>query len=145
MMRTGIKHIRILSLAVILLVCALGSCTQNNGYIGPIFGRWQLEEVESEGIGPFSYDHDVTWAFQSNIIQLMRSLPDHAVYMASGGFSLKDDVMRLSFPDSDNLPFLHLGMQREMTLDVLELKGNRMTLLYKPAEGQQIIYRFKRW
>ena len=52
----------------VLLVVAVTSCTQNDGYIGPIFGKWQLTEMwEGQTMTP----HDsIYYNFQTDIIML---------------------------------------------------------------------------
>lgn len=47
---------------------AITSCTQNDGYIGPIFGKWQLTEMWEGGV---MTPHDsLYYNFQTSIIQL---------------------------------------------------------------------------
>lgn len=136
---------KILVAAAVAVLALLASCTQNNGYIGDLFGRWILEDIETENVTLPEYGHDVTWAFQSNIIQMIQVLDHSKTNVTCGGFAHEGNTLRISFPDIDHPPLPGLGIPRECTLDVVRLKGNRMTLMYRPEEGKSITYTFKRW
>ncbi len=52
----------------LVLGVAITSCTQNDGYIGPIFGKWQLTEMWENGT---MTPHDsIFYNFQTSIIQI---------------------------------------------------------------------------
>lgn len=56
---------------IIILIVALTvatSCTQNNGYIGPLFGQWRLEKLTSDTIEEKC--DTVFFAFQSDVFQI---------------------------------------------------------------------------
>lgn len=128
-----------------LLLCVAAACTQNNGYIGKLFGQWYLESIEAEGMELPDYEDNIFWGFQSKILKMTMTLPEHQNINTSGNFRLEDNTLFISFPDEGQAPFLPLGLPRDAELQVLRLDGSSMILLYEPQAGQTATYRFRKW
>ena len=79
---------RYYSLFFLILFC---SCTQNNGNIGPIFGQWQLTQIDKED--ETSEIKAIFYSFQNNIIQTLKvsSTPDYE--QAFGLFTINKDSL----------------------------------------------------
>lgn len=85
-MRRIINHIALLAAVVVTAVASLGSCTQNNGDIGPWFGFWRMTSItigaqpvegyEPEGPG------SLQWSFQGNVV-FINTLGPHNSYRES--------------------------------------------------------------
>ena len=58
---------------LVTLIASLGtilSCTQNNGYIGPLFGQWQLKKITTDA--QVEVCDTVFLAFQSDLFQIRK-------------------------------------------------------------------------
>lgn len=97
------SKLSILLATTALLLAIATACTQNNGHIGRIFGVWRLDAVAVDGVDDTTFDADITWAFQGDIIEIQTNLPHHDRILSFGSFSLTDDESRLllDFTHSD--------------------------------------------
>lgn len=78
------------------LVCLLlVGCTQNNGYIGDIFGQWQLKEITDKNetiVG----DGTLFMSFQNEVVLFRKMAPDgHGSGDYIGIFIHKNDSLHL--------------------------------------------------
>lgn len=66
-----------LFIALCLAIAAIlfaGSCTCNNGDIGPWFGTWHLNEITVDGEPDEEYHGNIFWQFQNDVVcMLVRS------------------------------------------------------------------------
>ncbi len=124
----------------------LVSCTHNNGDIGPVFGLWQLTQVEG---GDISYtpseQYTIYWCFQSTTIQMFSIDDRHHNDQRFGNFSMSDGKLYIDYPDTEGYGAPLLGLPRQCSLDVLQLDGKRMTLRYAPDDNGETIYYFRKW
>ncbi|MDE6370211.1 MAG: lipocalin-like domain-containing protein [Duncaniella sp.] len=103
-MRYRINHI----LRVLMYVAAvviMTACTRNNGDIGPLFGRWQLDAMSADGVKQNIYNDSellYVWAFQGNIIEIQTILPHQSWKKAMGIWNYTDDGIELDFSYKDN-------------------------------------------
>ena len=124
--RTG----AVVAALICLVLCTLAACTQNNGHIGKIFGRWYLESIEAQGMAAPDYGGDIFWAFQSSVIRMTQIEPEHTAHNMSGNFRLEDNTLFISFPDEGQAPFtLSTGLPRQAELQVLKLDGSSFEVL----------------
>ena len=73
-----ILHIRLL-VAVLAVWLVNGSCTQNDGHLGPIFGQWRMTCITVDGQAVEGYVGNVFWSFQNSVVCLREVLPHHEV------------------------------------------------------------------
>ena len=88
------------------------SCTHNDGYIGPLFGKWQLIEMWENGT---MTPHDsLYYNFQSSVIKLQlvhRGGIENATDNYFGSYVREDDILKFK---SSN--FLALFPENKMPL-----------------------------
>lgn len=145
------KFCFVIRMLVILSICG---CTQNNGYIGDIFGSWALMEVKADGI-PLDLEKETVFSFQNKVVRIMKVSDNPFERDAKyGNFSISDDVLTLKFqtelsPDGDGNQFLMPGWvyfpEGEMPLvfEVRTLNGSRMELAID-NRGETYVYKFDR-
>ena len=111
-----------------VFICLFASCTQNNGRIGPIFGKWQLREIQSAG-NTAKYD-SIFYSFQSNMVELLRldTVP-HKTIRKWGYFTHIDDELSLDIRDC-SISEIKIYKLPDTTVHfkVLQLDNRRMTL-----------------
>ncbi len=84
------------SILVILSLCMASSCTQNNGYIGLLFGQWRLHEITSATTTEVV--DTIFLSFQAEVFQI-RSI-DYIKYeynLLTGLFNHNEENLTLSF------------------------------------------------
>lgn len=136
----------IYSLLIAAIAFLAGGCTRNNGDIGPIFGKWKVESIETEGIGDApEYEGNIFLAFQNSVVMVQTVLPLHEYVECFGNFTLTSETLHLVFPDESFTLPPQLMLPRDAELKVAELDGKRMQLIYNPSPEQRIIYRLKKW
>ena len=77
---------------LVTLIVSLGamlSCTQNNGYIGPLFGQWQLKKITTDA--QVEVCDTVFWAFQSDVFQIRKVNYESYVSMSYTGLYRRPD------------------------------------------------------
>lgn len=138
------KILSYLILAVTLFVTA--GCTQNDGHIGRLFGKWKLVSMEYEGTTPeYEYKGNIFWNFQSSTI-CMQLIEDHNSADKYGNWHLEDDTLTLTFPDEVFYPFKELGMKsRTIRLQVLKYTHSELKFIYRPTEDSSITYTLRKW
>ena len=116
------------------------SCLQNMGNIGPIFGKWQLKELQTES-KTVVYD-SIFYNFQRKYIYLQKlaEIP-HVVYHNVGYFIRTDDELMLDIRDCaiERIGIYQLP-DTTATFKVLELSNKKMVLRL----GEDSIYTFRK-
>lgn len=138
----------------LLIILAVGGCTQNNGYIGPIFGSWSLMEISADG-KPLEMTAETVFSFQNEVVRIedVSNFPNKGV-IKFGNFSISDDVLSLTFltelsPSGEGYGFLMPSWlyfpEGEMPLrfDIKKLKGSNMVLVLNNGE-RDLTYSFKK-
>ena len=142
---------------MLMSIWILNGCTQNNGYIGPIFGSWSLISISEDGI-PLKLEDETTFSFQNKIVQVMkyREPPYTGTGTTKyGNFTISDDVLTMQFqlklPDIDNYVYmtpdwLYFPMDgKPIHFDIKKLNGSKMILTLATDKGE-LEYRFdKTW
>jgi len=126
----------------IVFIALLASCTQNDGRIGSIFGKWQLREIQI-GDNNVACDH-VFYSFQSNIVQLRRLHSDYGVEWFTGFFTHTDDELLLEIKNCNNKWYIREFFflpDTTVLFKVEELDGKKMTL----RDSDNVIYRLRRF
>ena len=143
------------SFAFILLISILilNSCTQNNGYIGPIFGSWSLVEISEDGV-PMQLEEETIFSFQNQVVQVMKYKEFPFVSTIKyGNFKITDDVLTLKFQlestDVDNYMYLTpdwlcFPLDGEpINFDIKQLNGSQMVLTLDD-KGKKLDYKFRK-
>ena len=143
----------IYALVLLISIFILNSCTQNNGYIGPIFGSWSLVSISEDGV-PIQLEDETVLSFQNEVVQVSRLVnPPYTIEVRYGNFSIDDDVLTLKFqalPTSDGSymyttpDWLHFPMDgNPIHFDVKKLNGSKMILILT-SEKNKLEYSFDR-
>ncbi|MDD6210809.1 MAG: lipocalin-like domain-containing protein [Bacteroidales bacterium] len=116
-----------------IFFCLLFSCSQNDGYIGPIFGKWQLQKIETNG-SVITYD-SIFYNFQNSIVNLQRILPYHSTNNAFGFFIHTDDSLTLEIRDR-SISYVEQYQLPDtlVRFRVLKLSQQKMILLLNDKE-----------
>lgn len=126
------------------LAFALGSCTHNNGDIGPWFGTWQVESITA-GDNPINVSGDYFFQFQSKVIRVS-CVSDHEQVVESYGTWQENDEgkMTVSFPD----PTVHYiampGLEDHNDFTVTHASSSEVTLSKTDQEGTAYRYHLKK-
>lgn len=143
------KAIRIF--LILFIAMAASGCTQNGGHIGKLFGRWHLDAIEADGCAAPERHGDIYWAFQSDVIQMMRENAPNDFSTIFGLFRLDDNTLFIDFPEAakptqtdGKPPFPETGLPRESRLQVLKLTGKEMVLLYQATPQGTLTYRLRK-
>lgn len=125
---------------VLLLGVAITSCTQNDGYIGPIFGKWQLIEMWEDGT---MTPHDsIYYNFQTSVIQIQlvhRNGIEGWSDKYYGSFVKENDELRFNItepkplnPEKPELPAVFklepMGKEHVNVFHIETLNSSRMVL-----------------
>ncbi|MDE6631613.1 MAG: lipocalin-like domain-containing protein [Muribaculaceae bacterium] len=143
------------AISVILFMSICG-CTQNNGYIGPIFGSWSLKELSS-GSEHLELTKETVFSFQNEVVRISQiSENPYAGVSRYGNFTISDEYLSLTFlteltPDGEGSRFLvpsWLYFPKDvmpLIFKIKELKGNRMVLVLNDGT-KELTYSFaKTW
>ena len=131
----------IVYITLALLSVSSISCRQNEGRIGPLFGKWQLKEVQSENAKEV-YD-SIFYNFQWEYVELQRLRTEHGVYRTLGYFSHEGDELILTIRNRTKLDVI-AGYALPDTLVVFKVREltNRSMVLQLDDET---VYRFRKF
>ena len=149
-------------IALLIIALSLNACTHNNGDIGDLFGTWKLESIAINGEIDENYakSSNVIWKFQASVISMIRANDTtHDRLESWGTWNYANDetqlVLNFTHTDNDNnrpglpkyspLEETHLPKATISTLDIKELNGKRMVLIYHSTDGVEYTYHLKRW
>ncbi len=127
----------------ILLSLFLGitvtSCTQNDGYIGPIFGKWQLTEMwKGETVTP----HDsIYYNFQTSVIMVQvvhRNGLENLTDGYYGNFVKEDDTLKFSLTEPSWFP---VTLPAILNLEPMGLEHVNVFHIEKLTSSQMILTR----
>jgi hypothetical protein len=119
------QHIRIL-LSLLLMT----ACTQNNGHIGDLFGRWQLLEITTPD-ATVTADGTLFLCFQNAVVKFQHYKPEvHASAGYYGTFVHTDDSLftRLSHDDAAVLDAFLISNRVDPAFAVKQLDRKHLTL-----------------
>ena len=133
-----------IALYIIIFIGLLVSCTQNNGNIGPLFGKWQLREIQTED-NLTAYD-SIFYNFQSNIVQLQHLNPYHGIISfppLTGFFTHTADELVLDIRNCDTWYIQRYFYLPDTTVvfNIEELSNKKMNL--RLDDGT--VYRFRKF
>lgn len=145
------------------MAVVLPGCTRNNGDIGNWFGTWQMTEVAADGEPQHSYERNIFWKFQNDIIVLVKvqtSEGEHSRDDRWGTWEETGDRLLLDFTYSDDeyseedggkgygryapFPELHIPYGEVSTLIIESRSGNRMKLRYVASDNVEYTYTLKK-
>lgn len=138
---------RMVAPLTVLILLAVAACTHNDGDIGPIFGQWQLTNVEGGTESNRPADTDVMyWKFQSSVIEMYTVTPWHTSNNRFGNFRIADNTLFLDFPDSEGYGQPHLGLPRQCELQILRLDSKHLVVEYHPeTDAAGVVFTFRKW
>lgn len=147
------KFFTAISVIALLSICG---CSQNNGYIGPIFGSWALIELSSGG-EPLELTQNTVFSFQNEVIRISQITENpYEGAIRYGNFQITDDILSLTFlteltPNGEGSRFLMPSWLyfpknvMPLRFDIKELKGNKMVLVLNDGT-RDVTYKFsKTW
>lgn len=106
--------------ATLIILSTLASCTQNEGYIGDLFGIWRLEEI-SDGTTVEECD-TIFMAFQADVFQVRRV--DYTSYdytLFTGLYTRTDQLMQCNFLNHNGTDAVTEEQQQQMLHDLASL------------------------
>lgn len=144
------KILASLSLILVMLLCG---CTQNNGYIGPVFGSWSLVAISGDETS-LEKEGETVFSFQNEVVQVVLIQSDFKKIVRYGNFSISDDILSLKFmteltPDGDGGGFLMPSWlyfpQNEMPLKFIIKELNRKRMILVLNDGtKELTYTFEK-
>lgn len=132
-----------------MLVSTLMGCTQNDGYIGDIFGSWVVVDIQRDG-NSIPDIKQSTLSFQNSIVFAVYADENHSAWREAGTFTLVGDKLTLDFthtlPEADhrNLDWLYLPVQAVTDCCVTTLNSSKFDFYYIDREGVKYSYKFRR-
>lgn len=106
--------------ATLIILSTLASCTQNEGYIGDLFGIWRLEEI-TDGTTIEECD-TIFMAFQADVFQVRRV--DYTSYdytLFTGLYTRTDQLMQCNFLNHNGTDATTEEQQQQMLHDLASL------------------------
>ena len=131
-MKTAYK---LLTLAVLAAIAT--ACTHNNGDIGPWFGTWHVESIETDGSTLTDYKGGYFFQFQSSIFCVRYSDDVRNEYLESFGTWSEDaGTLTISFPEA-SVAYIDFSavLDTDNTFTIGQRSGKRMTLTRTDAQG----------
>lgn len=123
---------------------SLGSCTHNNGDIGPWFGTWHVESITCDA-EPVSLDADYFFQFQSTVCRVSQ-VGDHEQVVES--FGIWDDNgegLAISFRDSTVFYIDMPGLEVNNIFALTEASSSSAVLSkVTSSNGAKYTYRLKK-
>lgn len=146
------KYLRNIMASIAACIIAT-ACTHNNGNIGDWFGEWLMESVEINGTDDASYNSDVVWKFQNNIVEMV-TVYGHSHDERYGTWSESADELILDFTHSDDLNEAGTGKYAPpaqtylpaaiVSLRILKLSPSEIVLSYRPDASAEIVYTLRK-
>ncbi|MDE5983000.1 MAG: lipocalin-like domain-containing protein [Duncaniella sp.] len=153
-------RLRIYNIFFLMVMAAgfLTGCTQNDGDIGPWFGRWRLDKMTCDGKNMDIYaDADIRlvyWSFQNNIVRVAVQHAHDVEEITFGRWSQQDDLLLLDFTASgdpvDNPgiftppAILHFESDEINRLTINEMTDSYLDLSHHGADGRLYQYFLKK-
>lgn len=111
----------------LLLLCSSG-CTQNNGYIGDLFGTWYLQSISSPE-HPIDDAKEYYLLFQGSVFCLKEvDVQAYTVINAYGSFEEQDGTLVLDFKEDGADLASRLGFNESPITLQLTISSSDMTL-----------------
>ncbi|MDE6453951.1 MAG: lipocalin-like domain-containing protein [Muribaculaceae bacterium] len=147
---------RIVHLVIMCLAIACGSCTHNDGDIGPLFGTWVLDEMSVDGtvqeLGP---DH--TFMQFQGAIALTKLIDDRHSLLAYciGSWERDNNAIFIDYTHRDDNTaagegqysapwWLLLTSNAINRLDIISLDSKHMHLQHISTDGATVDYKFRK-
>lgn len=132
----------------VCLFCMTG-CIHHNGNIGHWFGQWKLTQITVNEESDTTYNGNIFWSFQSNIILMQGQGTSRGTWEEDGDnlvltFTYSDDYNPQGSPAYSPLPATHLPAGVS-TLRILKSPGTKMELQYVSPEGDKYQYSLSKW
>lgn len=141
--------------AAVAVALVSGGCTQNNGYIGDLFGSWTMSEMIVDG-NPVQAvdDRYLSLSFQSTIAGFYVSNDLRDNYKSYSRFEHDGDRLTFIFnrPVDSVSPVTLFGFEvtKDTMVDgyttidtrILRLTGSHFEMTYTDLQGRVFIYKF---
>lgn len=141
-------YIRLI-LAFVVAMAATASCTHNNGDIGDWFGKWHLKSIEINSVNDDSYDGNMVWKFQNDIVE-MDVINGHIHSEHYGTWKESDGKLILDFTHKDDNTAAGTGTYAPPSqtylpaavvgLKILKLSSSTLILQYDADASTVITY-----
>lgn len=106
--------------ATLIILSTLASCTQNEGYIGDLFGIWRLEEI-TDGTTVEECD-TIFMAFQADVFQVRRvNYISYDYTLFTGLYTRTDNLMQCNFLNHNGTDAVTEEQQQQMLHDLASL------------------------
>ena len=106
--------------ATLIILSTLASCTQNEGYIGDLFGIWRLEEI-TDGTTVEECD-TIFMAFQADVFQVRRvNYISYDYTLFTGLYTRTDNLMQCNFLNHNGTDAVTDEQQQQMLQDLASL------------------------
>lgn len=153
MTKNILKYLMLLPLALLL-----GSCTHNDGNIGPWFGTWGMTAMTVDGVPYGTTDRGQTlWEFQSHLVRISR-IDAHQTFTGYswGTWEERDGHLLLDFTHPDNSTpegdqgeyrapdWLLMPPGQVIDLAITDNRSRIKSLKYTDPDGKIIIYTIKK-
>ena len=140
---------------IMLAMLAIAGCTTNNGDIGFLGGYWRLDAIEVDDVDDTTYNGNITWAFQNNIIEISVLLDYHQRENYFGTWTRQGDILTLNYTHHSDLlapgegelglpPAMHLKAPVEIAFKIGDNPGRTMTLTAVTPGSQTLTYRLSK-
>lgn len=143
--------------AVLFILLLVGSCTQNNGDLHGLFGKWKVMEITINQQPDADYEVNMIWSFQSSIInmQTIDDFTNSVLESRFGTFEREGSTLTFNFTHSDDFaepgkvqyaPIKESHFPASIfNVTIVELTGSKMQLLYVADDGTTYNYFLKKW
>lgn len=124
-------------LTIVALTAFFASCTHNNGDIGPWFGTWHVETIETDGMVRSDYSGGYFFQFQSTVFCVRYSDEVRNEYQESfGRWSEDANTLTITFPDPA-VAYLDFSavLDKDNHFAVVERGNKRMVLTRTDVAG----------
>ena len=159
----AMKKILLRGIVVLLMLCGISSCTQNDGNIGEWFGHWKLNTISVNGAVDDEYGGNIFFSFQSKTFCQTMMYADHRAEHRFANWDNRDTYFIITFPfetddagnplyDEDGdlvclyepLEITRMSMG-ENVVAVDYLNGNSLQLSMTDAAGDKVVYNLEKW
>lgn len=133
-------HYIIINLVALL---ALGSCTHNNGDIGPWFGTWHVEDISSNAGGIIVFA-DYFFQFQNTTFRVSLVNKENFLVESYGTWQEQDGRLIIDFPDTTAFYISMPGLEEHNVFTVTKTSSREVSLSKTAAAGDNYTYRIRK-
>ena len=107
--------------SIILSIIFLCNCTQNNGNIGDIFGKWQLQNATTNS--EVFHLNNIYFNFQATVFEIQQRIGDHGINNQYGVFNIYEDSLYINLENNFIInDEITLSKNESFTIELLNKK-----------------------